>query len=117
MRRSLLIALHILAIAAFRVAPRSLHLYAGLCASERKVCARAETSHREPTNKSTRVPLESIKLSLATQVSIQPPSNISNDIAYTWHGSTDLYLIGENQSRMCRKVSFNSEGNSKPTPI
>ena len=47
-----------------RVAPRSLSLYAGLvalyaglCASERKVCARAESSHREPTNK-TRVQIE-----------------------------------------------------------
>ena len=76
MRRSLLIALHILAIAAFRVAPRSLPLYAGLYASERKVCARAETSHREPTNK-TRVPLESIKLSLATRRSVSSPLVIS----------------------------------------
>jgi hypothetical protein len=41
------------------------------------------------------------------QVSIEPPGNIqnSNDIAYTWHGSTDLnQILGENQSRMCRYV-------------
>jgi hypothetical protein len=47
------------------------------------------------------------------QVSIEPPSSIqnSNDIAYTWHGSTDLYqILGENQSHICQKVSFNSEG-------
>jgi hypothetical protein len=47
------------------------------------------------------------------QVSIEPSGSIqnSNDIAYTWHGSTDLYqILGENHSRMCRKVSFNSEG-------
>jgi hypothetical protein len=53
-------------------------------------------------------------------VCIEPPSSIqnSNDIAYTWHGSlytwhgsTDLYqILGESQSRMCQKVSFNSEG-------
>jgi hypothetical protein len=44
------------------------------------------------------------------QVSIEPSRNIqsNNDRphTYTWHGSTDMYQIGESGSRLSHKVSL-----------